>query len=195
VLAEDQPGVDAVFQGQVTGFGEAGRGRYRPRLRRELGQRVALPQRQGLLEVRDRGAGITGPELVTALPGQELEPQRVNLVIRGPQQVSGILRHQHLRGRAGRPTGFQHPPQLGDVSLQRGGGGPGRLVVPEQADEAVHRDHVPGLHHQDGQQRALQPRAERYRLPVPVRAEGAEHGELQASRQRVFRHVATLSEG
>jgi hypothetical protein len=49
VLAEEQPGTGAVFQGQVMGFGEAGRGRYRPRLPGELDQRVTVPQLERLL--------------------------------------------------------------------------------------------------------------------------------------------------
>jgi len=115
------------------------------------------------------------------LPGQRLEPQRVHLAIADPQHVSGVLGDQHLGGGAGLAAGFEHPPQLGDVSLHRGNGSRGRLVPPQQIDQPVHRDDLPGLHHQDRQQRALHPRAGVEFTPAPNHPERAQQPKVQAA--------------
>ena len=94
------------------------------------------------------------------LPRQGLEPQRVHLAFPSAQHVAGVLGDQHPGRRTDRAAGFEHAAQLRDVGLYRREGRRWRLVPPQQVDQPVHRDDMIGLHHQDRQQRALQPRAE-----------------------------------
>src|SRR5215208_680968 len=50
--------------------------------------------------------------------------------------------------------------QVGDVDLDRMVSGPRRAVAPQQLDQPVDREDLPGLQQQDRQQRALFRRAE-----------------------------------
>jgi hypothetical protein len=120
------------------------------------------------------------------LTGQRLEPQCVDLVVPDAQHVPGVLGDEHPGRRTGGPAGFQHPAQMGDVGLHRRDGRGRRLVPPQQVDQPVHRDHMPGIQHEDRQQRALQPRANADLLAVAVHPERAQHSKAQAA---VTRHL------
>ena len=73
------------------------------------------------------------------------------------------------------------PAQLRDVGLHRGDGRGRRLLPPQQVEQPVHRHDTPGLHHQDRQQHALQPRAEVEFTPVLVHPEGAQDSKVQTA--------------
>jgi len=112
----------------------------------EVGERRSPPEGQRLPEA--------------ALLLQSLEALQIELVGRKAQQVAG--RH----GLQALPA--EELAELGDVHLQRLGGGLGRLSLPEGVDQAVARDDLVPVEQQDGQQTALlgAPKAHRPRLGV-----------------------------
>ena len=181
VPAQGQPRADPVLGSEVVRLGEPGCRGHRPRLIGELGQRVTMPQRESGLQLRRGGCGLAARQVVMRLPSERLEPERIHLVVRDAQHVPGVLGDQHPGGRARRPVRLEHPAQLGDVGLDRRGGSSGGLVPPQQVDQPVHRDDMPGLRQQDRQQGTLQPCAKVDLPAIQLYPERAQHGELQPS--------------
>jgi len=112
-------------------------------------------------------------------PGQRLEPERIHLAVRDPQHIPRVLGNQHPGRRPRRPARFEHPAQLRDIRLHRRDRRRRRRIPPQQVEQPVHRHDMPGLYHQDRQQRALQPRAKIHLVAVPVHPERAQHGKVQ----------------
>ena len=58
-----------------------------------------MPQRDSGLQLRRGGCGLAARQVVMRLPGQCVESQRVDLVIRDAQYVAGVLGYQYLGRR------------------------------------------------------------------------------------------------
>ena len=120
----------------------------------QLGQRLAPPQRQRLVEQRRcRRAG--SPAATARSPSSTSSVKRSRSRSRGvdAQQVARRPGEQHGRRLAGAAVGLEHPAQVGDVGLQRAGDRRRRVVAPQRADDAVDADHAAGVGEQQGQQR------------------------------------------
>ena len=57
---------------------------------------------------------------------------------------------QDLAGLAPAPVGLERIPEMGDVALERGGGGIGWVWSPEDLEEPVGRHHPPRVDDQSG---------------------------------------------
>jgi hypothetical protein len=185
VLAEPQPGVDAVLQ------------RGQPGLHQPDAQ--PLP---GLLRAgrRQRRAG---PQVERR--GQPGDPRRVVRLRRGrrepglePVHVDRRRVHDQRVRAAGRPDlrlGRVHPgpgerrPQAGDVDLDRVPGGPRRLVRPGQLDQPLGRHRPVGLQREHREHEPLPARAEPNRPPGVCRGDPTQQPDLhQTPRHPTGRH-------
>jgi hypothetical protein len=134
---------------------------------RELGQRVAAPQLQGVVEGRHP---IRQVRLVDGRHDPLLELDGVDVV----------GHHQLVATRSGgerRPSG-RHPEllaELGDIGAHRAGGARIRGRAPEGVDDGLDGRGPPGAQHQEGQQGAAFGPTEVEQTLRPVRLEGAEH--------------------
>ncbi len=142
----------------------------------ELGIRQAPPQRQrrgqllvDRLQVCGRHAGCDGEGVATeqavSLRDPAGEHDLVDGVRRDVQQVTGSPGHQQRAAGAWGPSGFEDPPQRGDVTVQRGLDGGRRSVAPEQVGQRLDGDDPAGVQYETGEQRPLLVRPE-----VEVRA-------------------------
>ena len=113
-----------------------------------------------------------------------LEEVRVDGVVGHPQRVPGRDRHQHGGGRPPRPVRLEHPPQLRDVGLQRGGDAGRRGLAPEQVDDRVDRDRPAARERERGHQRALLRRPEVDRRAVEDDLHRAEDRHLHHAQHR-----------
>ena len=84
------------------------------------------------------------------------------------ERVAGRPRHEDGGRRARHAVGFEHPPQVGDVGLEGGGRGGGRLAVPQLLDQAVDRDHAARFEQEQRQQGPVLGRAEVDRLTSQI---------------------------
>ena len=112
---------------------------------------------------------------------QQLEPERIHLVAGDAKHVPGILGDQHPGGRAGGRSGSSTRRSCETYACTDAITAGRGLIPPQQVDQPVHRDDVPGVHDQDRQQGPLQPRAEINLLAVPVHPERAQQPEVQAA--------------
>jgi hypothetical protein len=146
VPAEGEFGRDPQFAGTEAEFGEPFGLRLDQRRRRDIGQRTAVPQAEGLGQPTGRPLGVSGGERPPAVPDHGLEQQRVGLVSAHPQQVAGGPGDQQV------PVGVVHQaaqPQHVDADQV---GRPGRrLIPPELADQRLGGDDLPGIDQQRAQ--------------------------------------------
>jgi len=144
--AEGEFGRDPQFGGAEAEFGEPFGLRLDQRRRRDVGQRTAVPQAEGLGEQARRGLRVPGHLRAPAVPDQGLEQQRVGFVPGHPEHVAGGPGDQQV------PVGVVHQaaqPQHVDADQV---GRPGRrLIPPELADQRLDRDDLPGIDQQRGQ--------------------------------------------
>ena len=143
VAAEGEFGRDAQFGGTEAEFREPFGLRLGQRGRRDVGQRTAVPQGEGLGQPAGRPRRVPGGERPPAVPHHRLEQQRVGVVRGHPELVAGGAGDQQL------PVGVVHQaaqPQHVDADQV---GRPGRRVVPPYlADQRVGRDDLPGVDQQ-----------------------------------------------
>ena len=164
VHAEQQVGVDAILdRGQVQ-FLEPPDLRPGERLRGELGERRAAPERERRLRVAAR-------EEAARLPGPLLEAGQVEVAGVELEQVAARTRPDHVCLR-------QRAAQAGDVHLQRLRGVGGRRLRPEQLDQAAGGDDVVRVQEQERQQRPLLSASELDLACGPLDLERSEDPEL-----------------
>ena len=94
------------------------------RLVPELGQRLPAPERERLTQA---GRPLVRIVALARLRDERLEPGHVELVRGDLQQITGRARPD--------PIGADQLAQGGDVSVQRGLRGSGRLLSPERLDQ------------------------------------------------------------
>ena len=146
VPAEGEFGRDPQFVGAEAEFGEPFGLRLDQRRRRDVGQRPAVPQTEGLGQPAGRPLGVPGGERPPAVPDHGLEQQRVGVVPGHPQQVAGGPGDQQV------PVGVVHQPaQPQHVDADQVGRPGRRLIPPELADQRVGGDDLPGVDEQCGQ--------------------------------------------
>ena len=127
----------------------------RPLFIGELGVRRPAPERQCLPEVVPGLFGLAGR--VPARHGEQgLEPPGVHGFVRQPQRVPGRCADEDPGLRPPRAPGFENPPEVGHVRLQRRDSPRWRLAPPELIDHAVDGYHPAALHQQQGEDRPLQ---------------------------------------
>ena len=129
----------------------------RERLVAELGQRLAAPEGERLVEERRPAHGLARPRLVDEAP----HAGQVELLGLEPDDVAGRARLDRVRA--------ERLPQLRDEVLERRDGGRRRIAGPERLDEPVDRDDPTGLEQQQREERPLLRAAERDRLAAPGR--------------------------
>ena len=95
VPAEGELGRDPQFDGTEAELGKPFGLRLGQRRRRDVGQRTAVPQAEGLGEQAGRGLRVPGPVRAPAVPHQGLEQQRVGVLGGHPQLVAGGPGDQH----------------------------------------------------------------------------------------------------
>ena len=126
----------------------------------EVGQRRATPERERLARPR-----------IGAQPGELVEVcapcRNVEHVPRGARAERGAVLPERLA-------------QAGDVHLQRGAGGLGRVVAPELVDQPLGRDDAVRLEQQQREHGALLARAEIQRDAVTVGLERPEQSEANS---------------
>ena len=119
MAAERELGLDQLFQCRDSQLGEPRDVALRERLVGEIRERRAAPQRQRVLEQRERALGPTGPQRRPALADEPLEPVRI-------QAARLELELVAMRPRDDRPVGgAERLPQPRDMGLQ-GLGAPSR---------------------------------------------------------------------
>ena len=74
-----------------------------------------------------------------------------------PQCVAGLLCHEEAATVAKFVFGFQQPPQMRDVPLNRLRRRLGRMVAPQRIDDAIGRDHLSAMDQQQDEQGSLAP--------------------------------------
>ena len=146
--------VDEVFLGRGPHLFEPRHLGGRERLVGEVGECRPPPAAERLLEL-ESGARRVGREQRLRLGALQLERDRVDRLRLAPQHVARRLRDEHRRLRPGDARRFQHLPQVGDVRLERRGGGRRRRVAPQFIDQAVERHHSIGVHDENCEHRAL----------------------------------------
>ena len=171
VLAKFEVGVDPRLEQRATQLVEPRDLAVRERLVRELGERLAAPQRERFAHeaasLRGRRRLERGDELV--------EPADVHLPGIDVECVPGRTRHDVLAP--------ERLPQRRDHVLERRGRRPGRLPVPEHLEQRVGRDHPIGVQQQQGEQNALLLAAERQLAAVCV-------GDLERAEQPKIEHAS-----
>ena len=136
----------------------------RERLVAEVGQRLAPPQGERLVEERRPAHGLARPRLVDEAP----HAGQVELLGPEPNDVARRARLDRIRA--------ERLPQLRDEVLERRHRGRRRLTGPERFDEPVDRDDPPGLEQQQRQERPLLRAAERDRLAAIASLQRTEDG-------------------
>ena len=132
MAAERQLSVDAILDRRETELLEPGDLALRERLVSQLGQRLPAPERERLAQA---GRPLVRIVALSRLRDQRLEPGDVDLAGRGPQEIAGRARPD--------PIGADQLAQCGDVPVQRGLRGSGRLVAPQRLDERSRRARPP----------------------------------------------------
>ena len=156
----------------------------RPRLVRDVGERLTPPEGEG---VGEEDAGVVEP---AELPGLDrggdvaLEPGGIDLLGRDVEDVAGRAGDEDGRRRAGGAVRLEDPAQVRDVGLQRRGGRGRRLAVPELVDEPVDGDDPPRLEQEQREQGPVFGRAELDRAALGDHRERAEQRELQTFRRQ-----------
>jgi hypothetical protein len=171
VPPEVELGLGPVLERGQPQVGEPGRLRRGQRQVRQLGQRVAAPQLQGLAEQPPGRAEVAAAQRPPSRPHQLGEAEHVEPVRGQPQPVAG-------RDVAQLVAQAEVLAQGRDVDLEVLVRGTRRGVVPERLDEGGHRHHVVDPGEQDGQEDPPLRGAEVEPCLTPARLKRPEHGEL-----------------
>ena len=154
-----------LLQARDLGLGE--------RLVREVGERRPAPHPQRLVQRLCGEPGIGTGQRAHAARDELLEPVDVALAGRDVQPVCAAERLEP-------PVAAQRLPQRRDLVVQHLVRGRRRRRAPQLLHEPIARDELVGAEHEQAQQRALTPRADRERgTAVVVDFEGAEQSEVQ----------------
>ena len=148
-----------------------GLGHQRP-LVREVGERGTAPQRQGILERRNRDGRGNG-EGMLRIPHQRVEASCVEVERVEDQDVTGGTPLQQVLAEG--------PTKVGDVGLQRVPGSLRRLLAPDLGDQRVRRHQLIGADHQVGEHGALLRPAEGDRAVPRVDLERSQDAELHSA--------------
>jgi hypothetical protein len=154
--------------------------RLQPRLVGEIGQRGAPPQRQRLVEERDRGVRAAGPQRRPPLVDRGPEAQQVQLVA---PDVDRVARLAAGHGQAGLP-GHEQLAQGRDVHLQGVADLVARLLAPQQVDQPVGGHGATGGEEQRREQQPLLAAAERQRTASGVHLQRPQHPALDGRLRR-----------
>jgi hypothetical protein len=173
VETEGQQRGEALLAGVQAQLGQPRHLGEEPRLVGELGERLAAPLGQRGIEVRHRVGGGGGERRPT---GGEARFEAVDVGRHGgdDEPVPGRLGHQP--GARG-----QHPPQPGDVGLQRGQAGVGHVIAPHHVHQTSGAHHRAAVQDERGQQPARLLTPDRHRFAVDADRDGTEgpqHGQV-----------------
>ena len=144
VAAERQLSVDAILDRRETELLEPGDLALRECLASQLGQRLPAPERKRLAQA---GRPLARIVALSRLRDQRLEPGDVDLAGRDPQEIAGRARPD--------PIGADQLAQGGDVPVQRGLRGSGRLLAPQRLDQLSAGHHLLAMQQQHREQRPL----------------------------------------
>jgi hypothetical protein len=143
VSAESEFGRDPQFGSTEAEFVQPFGFRLDQRRRRDVGQRTAVPQTEGLGQPRGRPLGIPGGERPPAVPHHGLEQQRVRVLLGHPELVAGGAGDQQAAVRVVHQAAQPQHVDADEV------GCPGRRVVPpDLADQRVGGDGLPRVDQQ-----------------------------------------------
>ena len=174
VAAAGQQRLGPRLQRRQPPFLQPARLRLRERRVVHVGQGRAAPQAQCLVQPAGRERAVPGRQRRLPVPGQVLEPRRVQFAGRHPDQVTRRPRHQPVR-LAGRP---QRLAQLGYPDLQAGRRPVRGLPGPQLSGQPVRRDDLVGVHEQHRQHRPGTRALHRQGLPARGDLERAQDAEL-----------------
>ena len=158
VLAEREPGLDVVLDRGDPQLLEAADRFLRERLVAHVRQSRPTPEGERVGKGVGRLLRPARGEVVTALPGQLLEPRYVELAGRHAGDVAASFRDDHGGLRA---VGLDRLAQLRHVPLQRRRGRRRSRPVPDEVDQPVAGNDLVGVQQQDRQHAALARPAER----------------------------------
>ena len=152
--------------------------RLREGLVGEIGERWAAPQVE-----RGRqpfgGTGRVAPGQVGASRGHQiLEPVEVDLATLQPELIAGRLGHEQGALLPGRSIGLERPPQPRHRHLKRLRRALGRLLPPKLLDQAIARDHLVRVDHQESKQSALLHASQAERAIIDLHLERSEDPEV-----------------
>jgi hypothetical protein len=126
----------------------------------QIGKRGAAPQRECVLERRERQLGATRRKRAPAVAEKTFEPVRV-------QAARIELELVPVRAsNDGAAVGGERLAQPRDMRLHGLGGRGGRMVAPQLVDESIRGQRLVGMQHQQREQGALLAPAQRHR-PAP----------------------------
>jgi hypothetical protein len=143
----------------------------------EIREGSATPQLEGGAQRRGADGRIATPDLVLSAEEQPLEPDGVDRVRVGMQDVARRPGGDDVR-EAGR---LEASAQIRDVDLHRMGGGARRAVPPHKVDQPVRGDRLVRVEEQHPEKRALLRRAQVEDLPVDQHLERAEDRVVHAA--------------
>ena len=148
VPAQGELGREPQFEGAEAELGQPFGFRFGQRRRRDVGQRTAVPQAEGLGQQPGRALGIAAGVGPPAVPHQGLEQQRVGVLGGHPQLVAGSAGDEHGMVRVAHQAAQPQHVDADEVA------GPGRRVIPpDLADQRVGGNDLPGVDEQGGQHR------------------------------------------
>ncbi len=153
VAAQPQVGDDPLLQDLHPQLVQPDGGGLQPYPVRDPGQGGARPQGERLVQQPGGAAEVALLVGGAALGPQPFEARQVEVPLGNGEEVSGSA-CQQLPGVRGAAGLGEHLAQLGDVHLEGGGRGARGFRPPQLVDQAVHGDHLTGLHEQRGEQGA-----------------------------------------
>ena len=179
VMAELELGVEPAPDGRQPPFVEPAGDRGDEGVVGQVGQDLAPPQRQGLVELPDREGVV--PLFVggRSLGRQRFEPGRIDRAVADLQPVAARLGDQHLAGSPAGAVRLQHLAQMEDVGLQAGQVSRRRVFPPDGVGQPTDRDGSSGLAEQQCQDGPLLTAAERQPDPAPQALQRPQDAEFE----------------
>ncbi len=168
MIAEGEPGFDAILFGLQPLLAEAGDLSGGERLIGELHERVAVPFVERVVEQAQGAGRVADSQRSSSVGGAPFEAKRVDEISFETQGIARGFADEHAGGRTPSAFGLQAAAQVGDVRLDRCRRRVRRGLAPQLVDQPIEGDDLVQVHQQDAQHGALARRTELDSCPVVV---------------------------